>query len=518
MKIWKRVIFGFIAVIILMIVIDIIALRNNVQIISEVNILKHSEGIELEQANTLIYLMQGSNVSLRELFLEIASKKNNNEVERIRSKVEDNMREILLAVKTLREATNYGYLHALNDADKRREMEEFARIDSLSILTSEYFSRMETVFRHIDEGQLNLAEGRFTEKVVPIAEEMKDLLFTISNNVRKEVSDSIDQLNVKVRDAISLGYIVSISGILLSLIIGLYISRSISKPLHQLISGIKMISKGNYKTVIDLKTKGELKVLADSFNSMAKELNITIETMRKYNAELEETNQTKDKFFSIIAHDLKNPFSVILGFAGLLVEQYQEFEEEERKTVIYDLNNACIRVYNLLENLLAWSRSQSGKIELYPEKLDINSVVEDCIYFFEANAEQKHITLRSNILEEIYIYVDKFTFIIVVNNILSNAIKFTSDQGAVVISAQKDKNWAEVTIQDSGIGMSKEIIDNLLYSDKIISTSGTQGENGTGLGLFLIRDFVRRNNGKLSISSIPDKGTEFKMTLPLFKN
>lgn len=514
MKIWKRIILGFISVIIIMIIVDATALMNNIQIIGQVNDLEHSKRIELAESNKVAFLIQRIKSNLRELFLEMDNNERTDEITYAREIVNTNITDLILAIKTLRDATHKGYSFSEDEEDIKAELEELSQIDSLDTLKPQFVSSIEETLNLLDKGELDEAKDYFEYNVEPVSRKIQNLISHIVEDADREVAWSINQLNTKVDKASMLGIYLTILSILLSLTIGLYISKSISEPLYKLISGTKEISNGNLETTVKLKTKGELQILADSFNDMSKELKARITAINKLNKELEESNQTKDKYFSIIAHDLKNPFNAILGFTDLLVEQYHDFDEDERKTMILELNKSSKIVYDLLENLLTWSRAQSGKIELYPKNLSLNSIIEDCVISYSRNAEQKHIDLIKNIPNGVNVYADQFTITVIINNILNNAVKFTPDKGSVTISAIKTKNWIQVSIKDTGIGMSREIIDYLLQSKKIDSTPGTRNEKGTGLGLTLIRDFIKKNNGTLAIESEPDKGTDFKFTLP----
>ncbi len=514
MKIWERIILGFISVIVVMIVVDVNALMNNIEIINQVDDLEYSKRIELTQSNKVAYLIQRIKSNLRELFLELEADVRPHEIIYAREETEKNITELLTSLQILREATNTGYLLSKEDEHKEGELRELAMLDSLNVLTPEFIESVRSTLKLLDRGDLEGAEDIFENIVEPVSRRIQDSVSIIVEDAEEEVGWAINQLNVKVDRAINLGIYLTIMSILLSLAIGLYISRSISRPLYKLILGTKEIGKGNLEIAVDLDTKGELQMLANSFNDMARELRSRIEAINKLNEELEESNQTKDKYFSIIAHDLKNPFNAILGFSDLLVEHYRDFDEEKRQKIIRELNKSSKVIYDLLENLLTWSRSQSGKIDLHPEFLTVNSIFERSIDSYTVIARQKQIRIINNISEEINFYADEFTITVAINNILNNAVKFTPDGGKVEISATKNKGKVEIKIKDTGIGMKPEIINNLFRTKSIASTPGTRQEKGTGLGLILIKDFIERNRGNLVINSAPGKGTEFVFTLP----
>jgi signal transduction histidine kinase len=515
MKIWERIILGFISVIIVMIIVDVLAIMNNVQIINQVNDLEHSKRVELTESNRVAYFIQRIKSNLRELFLEMENGERPEEIAYSRRDIDPNIDKLLLALDALQGATEAGYFLSENEEDKDREQGELAMLDSLNTHIPKSVSEIRTILNLLDKNDLTEAENHFEYNLEPLLRRVQDSVAVIVQAAEEEISWAINHLNAKVDKTIRLGIYLTIMSILLSLSIGLYISRSISEPLYKLIHGTKEIEKGNYGTSVDLDTKGELRLLADSFNSMARELKERIDAINKLNRELKESNQTKDKFFSIIAHDLRNPFSVILGFTDLLVEQYYKFNEEEKQEIVKELNKASKTVYDMLENLLTWSRSQSGKVEMFPEKLNLSSIIKESIASYDVNARHKQITLVNDISEFIYVYADKFTITLVINNILNNAIKFTPDGGMITFSAERAQNQVEISIKDTGIGMSQKLIDYLLLSESIGSTPGTRNEKGTGLGLILIKEFVGKNNGSLNIESKPGEGTDFRFSLPV---
>ena len=505
---------GFIAVIIVMIIVDASALVNNIQIINQVNNLERSKRIELTESNKVAYNIQRIKSNIRELFLEMESGERPDEVVLARREIEINLTELLEALDALYNATHTGYLLSEAEEDKEAELGELAIIDSINLIIPEFITQAQATLKLMDENNYKEAEDKFENELEPVSRDIQNIMSVIVDDSEEEITWAISQLNKKVDKTIRLGIYLTVLSILLSLAIGLYISRSISRPLYKLIYGTKEIEKGNLATTVELGTKGELGLLADSFNKMARELRSRIESINQLNKELEQSNQTKDKFFSIIAHDLKNPFNIILGFTDLLVEQYQDFDENERKEIVSELNNTSKIVYDLLENLLTWSRTQSGKIELYPANLKLDSIVTESIASYSGNARQKQISIVNNIPEDIEVYADRFTVSVVLNNVLNNAIKFTRDGGQITLAAKKVQELVEISIKDTGVGMSRKIIDFLLLDESITSTPGTRNEKGTGLGLTLIKEFISKNNGFLNIESKPEQGTDFRFSLP----
>lgn len=240
------------------------------------------------------------------------------------------------------------------------------------------------------------------------------------------------------------------------------------------------------------------------------------EKIKIYAAQLEELNATKDKFFSIIAHDLINPISTQYKMIASIVEDFDSYSSEEVQTILEQLNNTSNNTYKLLENLLTWSRSQLNKIRCVKEFANLNQILKSSIRAVEINAHNKKIRLTNSVNDDFNIYADVNMINTVLRNLISNAIKFTVSGGEVVISADEDDANSYVSVSDNGIGMPESITENLFRIDQSISTRGTNEESGTGLGLILCKDFIEKNKGKISVESELGKGTIFTVTLPKY--
>lgn len=231
--------------------------------------------------------------------------------------------------------------------------------------------------------------------------------------------------------------------------------------------------------------------------------------------ELRSNVQTKDKLFSIIAHDLKNPFHAIMGLSDLLTNRIDDLSQEEVKGISNDINQSSVKVHTLLENLLSWSRSQTGKLKITPEYLNLKSVADSCIDVISLPANEKGINLVSKLTDMDIAYADKDTITTVIRNLLSNAVKFTPTNGKVSIWCSKVDNTIDICITDTGIGISPEDISKLFKIDGSISTKGTNQESGTGLGLIICKEFIEKNKGVISVESAINVGTTFKISLPI---
>lgn len=230
--------------------------------------------------------------------------------------------------------------------------------------------------------------------------------------------------------------------------------------------------------------------------------------------ELKVANATKNKFFSIIAHDLRSPFSSILGFSNLLNSEYENLTDEERKTYIGELSSTSNRTFLLLENLLNWARAQQGGIIINKVSLNLKSFIHKAIDPYLSSAIHKKIEVNSYVPDEIEIEADEYTMLTVIGNIFNNAIKYTYNKGHIDITAKKNKGTIIIFITDSGIGMNQSTMSKLFLLDENVSTPGTNNEQGTGLGLILCHEFVELNGGSLLVESEEGKGSTFSILLP----
>lgn len=238
------------------------------------------------------------------------------------------------------------------------------------------------------------------------------------------------------------------------------------------------------------------------------------EAIQKYVAELNELNQTKDKFFSIIAHDLKNPFVTLLGFSEILLSDFKDLQSEEILYYINEMKQSADLSHNLLQNLLQWSRSQTGRIEFHPQRLEMHNVCQQNISLLTKTAEKKGIKLINNVPPDLYAKADEDMLNTIIRNLLTNAIKFTDQNGVVSTDASLNEGFVKLSVKDSGVGMNIEILTKLFRLDVTHSSSGTDNESGTGLGLILCKEFVEKHGGKIWVESEEGKGSTFYFTIP----
>jgi len=237
-------------------------------------------------------------------------------------------------------------------------------------------------------------------------------------------------------------------------------------------------------------------------------------SLKETNEELKILNDTKDKFFSIIAHDLKTPFQSLLGFSEMLATEIESLSQEEIVLFSRGLNEDLRNLYGLLDNLLHWSMMQRDMVVFKPGKINLYEAVEKVIGISNQSASKKNISITNQINTEMFACADIDILRLVVQNLIINAIKFTKTDGHIIVSAVDKKDLIEVTVRDTGIGIQPEIFDEIFSFKKMFSSNGTEGEQGTGLGLPLCKEFLDRNDGKLWVESEPGKGSKFIFTLP----
>lgn len=236
--------------------------------------------------------------------------------------------------------------------------------------------------------------------------------------------------------------------------------------------------------------------------------------MLKNNQVLQSLNSSKDKMMSIIGHDLKNPVGQVMGFVDLLIHNYDKYDEKKIKYFHHIIYSSIQQVSALLDNLLQWSRSERGKIQFHPEVFNASLTAESTVSLLEAVALNKNISLINNLDKDIWVHADVNMIDTVWRNLVSNAIKFTEKGGNIILNYQVEGDFIRFSVTDTGIGIRKEIREKIFEVDHSVSTSGTSGEVGTGLGLNICKEFVERHGGEISVESEPGKGSTFFFTLP----
>ncbi|HPN37614.1 MAG TPA: PAS domain S-box protein [Melioribacteraceae bacterium] len=246
------------------------------------------------------------------------------------------------------------------------------------------------------------------------------------------------------------------------------------------------------------------------------EKEIVINQLNETKNRLEKINSEKDKLFSIIAHDLKSPFQGFLGLTELLANDFNSITGEEMQELFGQFNDSTKRLYNLLSNLLDWSRVQRGMITFEPKIVDLSSVIKQNISVLSQSIKNKNIIIKNNIQYNFMVFVDEKMINSVIRNLLSNAVKFSMINSEVVISILNfDETFVTVAIKDEGIGIPEEVFSKLFIIGEKVGRKGTLGEESTGLGLLLCKEFIELHNGKIWVESEIEKGSKFYFSLPI---
>ncbi|QIA09029.1 ligand-binding sensor domain-containing protein [Draconibacterium halophilum] len=265
-----------------------------------------------------------------------------------------------------------------------------------------------------------------------------------------------------------------------------------------------------------IKTNDQLTENQKIIKNQSEELKVTAENLEEINNELTSINATKDKLFSVIAHDLKNPFNIILGFSELLINNFHSWDDEQKLKTLTFLNNSSNEAYTLLENLLHWSRSQGKKIEFAPSEINVANFIDNVLNNVSSVATNKNVKLLNLCTNKnLSVHADQNLLTIVCHNLLTNAIKFSLPNSKIVVNAENYTNeFVQFSVRDEGVGISKEKVKTLFNLENTSSTKGTDGEKGTGLGLMICKEFVTYHQGEIGVESEINKGTTFFFTIP----
>ncbi|NVO18966.1 MAG: hypothetical protein HXX13_04665 [Bacteroidetes bacterium] len=263
-----------------------------------------------------------------------------------------------------------------------------------------------------------------------------------------------------------------------------------------------------------IKRTAEILNASKELRAVNKQLANSNEKLSEQTANLELVNATKDKFFSIIAHDLRNPFNTIFGFADLLAKNLDQYDKEKIKELLEPIRTSSKNTFTLLENLLTWSRMQTGEIEFEPGYHDIMILFQEAIESVESQARQKDIVINQGMTYYAEVFGDKNMITTILRNLLSNAIKFTHPGGVILLTASFKDDFCEISVKDNGVGITVQGLEKLFQVHNKINTKGTANERGTGLGLVLCKEFVQKQGGKIWANAKEGFGSEFSFTLP----
>lgn len=277
----------------------------------------------------------------------------------------------------------------------------------------------------------------------------------------------------------------------------------------------EQIAKGDLKQKVNF--LGDFSVAFNKMIEALREKELMEEKIRLQNELSLKLIAEKDKFFSIVAHDLRGPLGGFMVLAEMMADDSQEFTPEQRKDLALTLSQSSRNIYNLLENLLEWSRMQRGHTIFEPQVLTLKELVSESVYVLTESTRNKPIDIVIEIPPDLNVFADKNMLQSVIRNLVSNAIKFTNKGGQVIISAcQYGNDQVAISVKDTGIGMTKEMVSELFKLDTRCNRPGTDGEPSTGLGLLLCNEFVVKHGGTIWVESEPNKGSTFFFTIPLF--
>lgn len=260
-----------------------------------------------------------------------------------------------------------------------------------------------------------------------------------------------------------------------------------------------------------------LKERQQQVKEQTEELRTQANELSNANIELKKLNATKDKFFSLLAHDLRVPFNSILGFSSLAVKRYDRLSEEKRRQYTHIIHESVNNTVKLLENLLQWAKTQTGNIQFAPEKLQLPEMINTNLDLVKTQLEEKNLKVNVSVPDDTSIYADKNMLNTVLRNLINNAVKFT-ERGNIDIKAHTKNNQVEVSVKDTGKGIHEKVMATLFKVGKSRSSQGTRGEQGTGLGLIICKEFVEKCGGTLKVKSKLKEGTEFIFTMPSQKD
>lgn len=363
-----------------------------------------------------------------------------------------------------------------------------------------------------------------------------------ANNTANLMEKLVKQINAEViaaeEYAFNIFLYVTAIMVIVSIVISYIIPSVITKPISKLseIMHLAIEKKFSKEVVIEnSQARNEIGALTRDVRTMLEEVQKRLHEVKmqrtalltQYDESVEQTNrlkesqkrlmkmnEVKDTFFSIISHDLRSPLNTMTGFLQILELQAEAFLPDEIRNFAQDMQKSLNRILDLLENLLQWSRSQTGEMEFRPIKLNLNEVVENNIELYLRTAQNKDLTLNSELKEPIWVQADANMLNFIFRNLISNAIKFSKAGAKIQILTQPHKkNRVKIIVSDEGIGMSEDILDKVFRPEEHISTLGTNAEKGTGFGLSLCKNFVERHQGEMGIDSQLDKGTSVFFTL-----
>ncbi len=293
-----------------------------------------------------------------------------------------------------------------------------------------------------------------------------------------------------------------------------HLLRFDQEEFHKITQNENTVFRGIMKALV--RRLRDMNVIEEQLASQNQEILHQKNILEKQKLELVELNATKDKFFSIIAHDLRSPITTLISLSEVLRTDMDLLGPKQQEEILQSLHDLSKNYLRLLDNLLQWARVQSGRMVPEPADFDLEEAIREVISFYKPYALDKQIRIVERNLSPVTVHADKNMIRVVLRNLISNAIKFTQPGGEVHISMLVKDSWVEVIIQDNGLGMSPDVMESLFRLDKTQTSQGTAGEKGTGLGLHLCKEFVMLNKGILNVESQKGFGSVFSFNIPKF--
>ncbi len=293
------------------------------------------------------------------------------------------------------------------------------------------------------------------------------------------------------------------------------LARQVEERTTELLAKNQMMGKANSELKNNQK---KIQQQSEELKSQTEELKTIAENLESTNRELKRINATKDKLFSIIGHDLKNPFNIILGYTDLLIDSIGDWDQNQMQETLLLLKETSENTYNLLDNLLNWGRTQSEELIFSPKKISTKTIIKEVISDVTVMAKKKELKIVYDTHAEYILAADHNMLRLICRNLLVNAVKFSNPGGSIYLDIKEyDQNMILFSIKDEGVGIPPDKLETLFDSERIVSSRGTSGEKGTGLGLILCKEFVTRHKGKIWAESNTEKGSTFYFTIPQIK-
>ncbi len=317
-----------------------------------------------------------------------------------------------------------------------------------------------------------------------------------------------DPLDESMTPLLYLSFLVTAVAVVAMLVFLYYFRKIILVPIHQISSTL------NTRNPEQMDSTSESTEEFIKLKSLILQFFLQEELLRNKNAELRENNANKDKLFSIIAHDLKNPVGNMQVISELMMDSYRNKDFETLEELLEMIGTQSKETLSLLETLFEWAKSQAGKINYTPEEVNLKEIVPQVVDIINPIAALKGITIESDVESDLKVFADKNMIYTVLRNLVSNATKFTNSGGSIHILANKQTDDIEISVKDTGVGMSSETLRSLFHVDSNITTRGTAGEKGSGLGLIICKEFIEKHGRHIQVDSLPNEGSKFTFCLP----